>query len=127
MLNNYENSNVGENLKFKNFSNLIIKNIFNKHNKMNNSSNINNFDMSNQDDNKNKKDIIPSLNNNRNKNNYIIQNYANKSHNNSMYIANKEEIMDFEKINFLLKEKLNHTKNNIIERIFGKPNNSLNE
>ena len=52
--------------------------------------------------------------------NNMIQKYTNKTINNSMYIANKEEKMDLEKINSLLREKYNSSKNNIINKILGK-------
>ena len=117
----FQNSNLksnqyGEYKKFNNFSNLIIKNIFNKNinNKINNLTIVNNSD----ENNKNKNVKILALNHNK-KNNYM-KSYNNKSLNNSMYIANKEEKMDLDKINYLLKEKYILSKNNIIDKLLGK-------
>ena len=115
--NNYGNHSSTRSMiepKFKNFNNLIIKNIFNKKNKMisNNSEPINK-------ENKIKKVKILSFHDKNIRNN-MIQKYTNKTINNSMYIANKEEKMDLEKINSLLREKYNSSKNNIINKILGK-------
>ena len=102
--------------KFKNFSNLIIKNIFNKNKKISSVT----ADTTNQENNNKNKKVKILQYEGVNKNNSTIPNFSIKTLNNSMYIANKEEKMSLEKINFLLKEKYNSSKNNIMDKILGK-------
>ena len=113
--NNFESKNGEDYKKFQNFSNLIIKSIF-KDKK--NLTIVNSYE--DKENKKNKKVKIQSLDNM--KNNYG-QSYKNSSKN-SMFIANKEEKMDMEKINFLLKERYTFSKNNLIEKLLG--NNGIN-
>ena len=114
--NNNEFTNNEEYKQFKNFSNLIIKGVF---------GNKNNLTFENISDNKeyksNKTVRIKLLTSNRNNS----QIYNNKSSYNSLFIADKREKMDIEKINFLLKEKYNFSKNNLIENLLGKKENNL--
>ena len=103
------NINNEEFKKFKNFSNLVIKNILTRNHPTINQSNENKI---------NKKVKIQSIINNKNTNNYI-PNYPNKDFNNSSFVQ-KNEKMDLEKINKLLQKKYDLSKNKIIEQLFGK-------
>ena len=110
--------NIEEYNKFKNFSNLIIKNIFDKNN--------NNNKVNNSTNNQEIKEYMLKMqpfNNNNNKN---ILNNSNKSSNNSMYVGNKKEKMDLEKINIMLKERYNLSRTNLIEKLLGKKENKSN-
>ena len=116
--NTYANMNIEEYNKFKNFSNLIIKNIFDKNN--------NNNKVNNSTNNQEIKEYMLKMqpfNNNNNKN---ILNNSNKSSNNSMYVGNKKEKMDLEKINIMLKERYNLSRTNLIEKLLGKKENKSN-
>ena len=111
--------NEDEFKKYKNFSNIIIKNILKRNHSTIDNQKSNNNKYNKQYNNVKIKDII---NSNNNKNNYI-QSYSNKTFNNSMNNSNREK-MDLEKINMLLLEKYNLSKNKIIDKLFGKKNNN---
>ena len=122
--NNFNNSSLKNNCenfdtetRKKLFNNLILKKIVNKNNNNNQiNDKINNNNENNQINKKYKiAKIKPLIHNN-----ICVQNFKNKNLNNSLFIVNKKEKMDLNKINTILEERYNETKHNIIEKLLGK-------